>query len=324
MSILVSINCITYNHEKYIADAIESFLMQKTNFNFEILIGEDCSTDGTKKIVDLYAKKYPGKIQMITSTQNVGARKNSQRLIDNSKGKYIAECEGDDYWIDPYKLQKQVDYLEDNPGCTLCFHAAEVVQAPKKATSRKIKPYRTNRISPLEDFITGGGGFCHTASLVYPRTLMMTPAVFHQTAHAGDYAMQLYLASQGYAYYLDDCMSAYRIGVEGSWTNRMYSKGNQKENMITVYEGDIKLLQGFNAYTKSSFSSEVENMIGKREFAIMILKRRFMRPQSTKREYIDELGAKEKLKIYALCSFPKIYVKLADIRSFIVNNKLFS
>ena len=132
VSILVSINCITYNQEEYVADAIEGFLMQKTDFDYEILIGEDCSTDNTRKIVEEYAAKYPDKIRLITSERNVGCRKKfTEGFSSNSKGKYIAECEGDDYWIDPYKLQKQVDYLEGNPECTLCFHAAELVRAPK-------------------------------------------------------------------------------------------------------------------------------------------------------------------------------------------------
>ena len=112
---LVSIHCLAYNHKDYISQAIESFLMQKTNFQFEIVIGEDCSTDGTREIVFDYEKKYPDLIRVITSDKNVGMNENALRTKIAARGKYISFCEGDDYWIDPLKLQKQVDFLEANP-----------------------------------------------------------------------------------------------------------------------------------------------------------------------------------------------------------------
>ncbi len=112
---LVSIKMITYNHEPYIAQAIEGVLLQQTDFPIELVIGEDCSTDGTCEIVFNYQKKYPDIIRVITSEQNVGMHKNGYRTVKACRGKYVAYCEGDDYWHDPRKLQKQVDYLEQNP-----------------------------------------------------------------------------------------------------------------------------------------------------------------------------------------------------------------
>lgn len=118
---LVSICCITYNHEPYIRDAIEGFLMQKTNFPFEMVIGEDCSTDGTREIVFDYAKKYPNIIRVITSEKNVGMINNLNRTLNACKGKYTAFCEGDDYWIDPLKLQKQVDIMNGDSTIGLIY-----------------------------------------------------------------------------------------------------------------------------------------------------------------------------------------------------------
>lgn len=112
---LVSVKMITYNHELYIAQAIEGVLMQKTDFPIELIIGEDCSTDKTREIVFDYQKKYPEIIRVITSEENVGARKNSLRSYEACRGKYIALCEGDDYWHHPLKLQKQVNFLESHP-----------------------------------------------------------------------------------------------------------------------------------------------------------------------------------------------------------------
>jgi len=317
LSVLVSINCITYNHEDYIADAIESFLMQNTDFNFEIIIGEDCSTDHTKEIVEAYKKLYPNRVKLITSDQNVGIVKNQERVFENSKGKYIAVCEGDDYWSDPYKLQKQVDYLEENPDCTLCFHSAKIVQAPKKSTGRKIKSYSRNRISPIEDIISGGGGFCPTASLVYPRKLMENPPAFYKTSHVGDYPAQLILASEGYAYYINDCMSVYRTDVKGSWTSNMDSSAKIKEKMIEVNEGDIQILVAFNKYTNFKHHEIVEKVILEKKFAISIIRGKIKSPKSDRyKEDIDSLSIKKKIKIILFNSFPRLYVKLAEFKNF--------
>ena len=118
---LVSVKMITYNHAPFIAQAIDGVLMQKTNFPFELVIGEDCSTDGTREIVFEYQKKYPDIIRIITSDNNVGGKKNSYRTRKACRGKYIAFCEGDDYWHHPQKLQKQADYMEGHPECGLAF-----------------------------------------------------------------------------------------------------------------------------------------------------------------------------------------------------------
>lgn len=113
--LMVTIRCVAYNHEPYIRECLEGFVMQKTNFRFEAIVHDDASTDGTANIIREYAEKYPDIIKPIFETENqYSKRDGSLRRIMNShmKGKYIAMCEGDDYWIDPYKLQKQVDYLE--------------------------------------------------------------------------------------------------------------------------------------------------------------------------------------------------------------------
>ena len=120
--ILVSVCMITYNHEEFICEAIEGVLMQKTNFPIELIIGEDCSTDNTRKIVLEYAEKHPDIICPLLPESNLGMMKNFIQTMEAARGKYIALCEGDDYWTDPYKLQKQVDFLEANEEYTVCSH----------------------------------------------------------------------------------------------------------------------------------------------------------------------------------------------------------
>src|SRR5574344_800398 len=122
MNPLLSIVTITYNHEPFIAKTIEGVLMQQVNFPIELIIAEDCSTDGTRAICQQYAEQYPDLIRLITSESNVGAIANERRARLAARGKYIAFCEGDDYWGDPLKLQKQVDFLESHPEYSVTFH----------------------------------------------------------------------------------------------------------------------------------------------------------------------------------------------------------
>ena len=122
MTPLLSIVTITYNHEPFIAKTIEGVLMQQVKFPIELIIAEDCSTDGTRAICQQYAEQYPDLIRLITSESNVGAVANERRAILAARGKYIAFCEGDDYWTDPLKLQKQVDFLESHPDYSVTFH----------------------------------------------------------------------------------------------------------------------------------------------------------------------------------------------------------
>lgn len=120
---LVSVNMQTYNHERFIRQAIEGVVMQETDFEYELIIGEDCSTDRTRGICFEYQKKYPDKIRVLWAEENVWrASGNVLRCLVRSRGKYVAYCEGDDYWTDPKKLQKQVEYMETHPGCAMTFH----------------------------------------------------------------------------------------------------------------------------------------------------------------------------------------------------------
>ena len=122
---VVSICCITYNHEQYISEAINSFLMQETDFPFEVVIGEDCSTDNTRKIVEKYKEMYPNIIKLIVSENNVGMQANGQRTMEACIGEYMALCEGDDYWTDKNKLQIQKDFLKSNPEYIICYTDVE-------------------------------------------------------------------------------------------------------------------------------------------------------------------------------------------------------
>lgn len=136
MEIMVSIICNTYNQESYLRQTLDSFINQKTNFNFEVIIHDDASTDSTAEIIREYQSRYPEIIVPIIEEENQ-YQKNVNITLDIdlplAKGKYFAFCEGDDFWIDPLKLQKQVDYMENNPLCTMCIHSS--IKVNKKGKS---------------------------------------------------------------------------------------------------------------------------------------------------------------------------------------------
>lgn len=166
-SIMVCIHCMTYNHEKYLANALEGFIMQKTDFPFVAVVIDDCSTDGTADVLHKYEEKYPEIIKAVYLKENYYSQhKSKQPFLEpwDSKAKYIALCEGDDYWTDPLKLQKQVEFLESHPDFSMCFHRAKIVSTTDKHINVKVdsvedREYFTNDIFP--DWIIP------TASVIY-------------------------------------------------------------------------------------------------------------------------------------------------------------
>jgi len=261
MSILVSVCSITYNHEKYISQAIESFLMQKTNFEYEILIGEDCSTDSTRQIVLDYQSRFPDKIRLITSERNVGARQNAMRLRKNAVGKYIADCEGDDYWTDPEKLQKQVDYMEAHPECAMCVHAAEIVEMNGETTHQVKKPRIGTGIVPMEDVLRMlDQPLFMTSSLMFRKFLMDSPPAWYIESPVGDYPLAVICASQGNIAYLDSVMSVYRRGVPGSWcSDHEVVKAKRIDNFIKFDQ----LLRKIDDYTGKQYNQVIAELLSR-------------------------------------------------------------
>ncbi|MEI8059846.1 MAG: glycosyltransferase, partial [Ferruginibacter sp.] len=145
----ISILMITYNHGAFIAKAIEGVLLQQTNYSIELIIGEDKSTDDTRKVCEAFAKKYPEKIKLLPSDYNYGMGKNFIRTMEACTGKYIAICEGDDYWIDKNKLQTQVEFLEKNTTYSLCFHDIYHLAGNRKTNSGKWDAPDTSDINYL-------------------------------------------------------------------------------------------------------------------------------------------------------------------------------
>lgn len=260
--ILVSISCITYNHKPYIRKALDSFLMQKTKFKYEILIHDDASTDGTQEIIKEYVKNYPKIIKPIFESENQyskGVKRITYIFNDKrAKGKYIALCEGDDFWIDSNKLQKQVDYMEEHEECSMCFHAAEFYDNETKSVTEIRRAYNKDCIAFSSDIISKGGDFIITNSMLYKKSALNNPPEFFFNSHVGDYPMQLIFAIKGTVYYINETMSAYRIAVKNSWTSNNILNDNKNEKKVINIANNIKLLTEFNIYTNNTFFNAVE------------------------------------------------------------------
>jgi len=204
---LVTVRTSTYQHGPFIRECIESVLAQKTTFPFEFIIGEDFSTDGTREIVFEYAKKYPDIIRVITADYNVGMKSNGRRCRQAARGKYLATCEGDDYWTDQNKLQMQVDILEAHPEYSLCFHNAEVIYEDKKVLPHLFAHYE-KEVYTIEDVISRPW-FIPTQSMLIRRQLIQHPE-WTKFIYNGDLATQLQFACHGPFYCINKPMSVYR------------------------------------------------------------------------------------------------------------------
>jgi len=266
---LVSVTMITFNHAPYIAEAIEGVLNQKTKIPLELIIGEDCSTDNTREICKNYAKNNEGIIKLLPTESNLGMMPNFQRTLKACTGKYIALCEGDDYWIDPNKLQKQVNYMEAHPECAMCFSAAEMIKGNGRKVGKFVRPNKGDRIFTVEDMILGGGSLFHTGAVVLRKNIIDNLPSWYFECPIGDYPLALICAYHGTIAYMDEVMSVYRIAAAGSWTESMKSN---KERWIEQIIGIIEMLKCFNIYSGGKFEAAVNCQINNHKAYGVMLK----------------------------------------------------
>lgn len=315
--ILLSINCITYNHEKYIADAIESFLMQKTNFKYEILIHDDASTDKTAEIIRKYERQYPGLIKPIFQSENQYSKGNGKRIIilnqERALGQYIAFCEGDDYWTDPYKLQKQVEILEGDHSLAASFHKVEEVTTNKKKKGTYIEvPYlKSNNKYDIYDIIRFDGRKIHLSSLVFRKEFFNTSNIpdFFYDSVVGDLPMMLILATRGEFYYFSDSMSCTRRDVPNGASQRLF-KGT--ESFINSNNKIMECYNRFNEFTEFVYSDYIKEVLTYREFLNYEKKGNYSLVKNS--EYFKNSNTLNKLKIWLRCNFPIVYTELGYIK----------
>lgn len=275
LEIFVSIKCAVYNHEQYIRQCLEGFVMQKTNFRFEAIVHDDASTDGSAAIIREYAEKYPDIIKPIYEIENQYSKRDGSltRIMNAAcKGKYIAVCEGDDYWIDPLKLQKQFDFMEEHSDYMLCGTNGLVlwdhgVNAPEYFHRRFIS-------SELTPENTIGKWPFPTASLFYRKELLNYLDDFKCKIYSGDIRLMLVALANGRIWSFGDVTTIYRRNNDmNSSTNRVKSKNDHGE----FYFGQmIQLYSAYNEYTNHHFEYIINKSlaIDKKRMKVINLRRK--------------------------------------------------
>lgn len=222
---LVSISCTTYNHEAYIRKCLDGILSQKCDFEFEILIHDDASTDATQEIIKEYQAKYPNIVKPFFQSENQyskGVRGINVRFnLPRAKGKYIAVCEGDDYWNNPLKLQKQIQFLESNEDCSLCYHKTRVKVASGSMEDYFFGPKGVTEPSKfsLEYFLKANSDIgIRTVSMILRMEVALKIPEWVKNAPVEDLSVQLFAGTLGKYGYLPDEMAVYTRGNPGAWS----------------------------------------------------------------------------------------------------------
>lgn len=264
---LLSVCCITYNHGKFISQAVDSFLMQRTDFKYEILVGDDCSTDGTRALLDEYALKHPDRIKLVTSKNNVGANNNAIRTIKAAKGKYIALCDGDDYWINSDKLQKQVDFLENNPDYVICCHYYKEIDSTGNLLYVNPKPVTLEY--DYNDLIVNRQAETATATMVVRKACIneLFNQEWYPRCNAADKFLKLFATfhSGKKIYVIPEVMSCYRKHQGGVWSMKSAEFLRKKQlsdfNIIVnnFNHSFLQKLSLFVFYLRRYFLFEVRN-----------------------------------------------------------------
>jgi len=310
--VLVSICCITYNQEEYIRDALDSFLMQKTNFKYEIIVHDDASTDNTPNIIREYEEKYPDIIKPIYQKENQSRKGKKVSLITykHAIGKYIAICEGDDYWIDENKLQLQADYMEKNPECTLLFHNAKVVDMVSKEEtifvplSKQVKEYMKKdgnyNVGELELL-----EFIPTASYMFRTENVQKFPNWFEKCFVGDWPLRLLMTSFGYAHYMEKTMSVYRKNARGSITVRNEKKEKESiEGKLDILNKKIELMDWINEFTNEKYKDVFD--LRKTQFKIEELMTLGKNKEILKNGYLKIFNTKQKIKYLIKMYCPNI------------------
>ena len=279
--IMVSICILTYNHSKYIRKSLDSIIDQKVQFCFEILIHDDASTDRTSDIIKEYENIYPEIIKPIYQKNNKfsieGGGMNIRYNFPRAKGKYIAMCEGDDYWIDPLKLQKQVDFLEENSDFVLCFHPCTFLIEKDQSEDQLVEQSLESIDYDYTVFNLLSKWNIPTASLVFRNTIDQYPKWFSEVA-SGDIALVMLLFEKGKFKLLKERMSVYRISGNGvsqfhsgyrmiHYRALLYSKLNEFFNYMhekEIYDALDSIYNEFSDKPKSELKISLGERILKR------------------------------------------------------------
>lgn len=244
----VSVVTLTYNHERYVAQTLESVLGQKCDFDFEYLVGDDASTDGTAAILAEHAARHPGRLEVVLRDENVGAQRNAQDLFARCTGQYLAILDGDDFWTSEEKLQTQVDFMDAHPDCALCFHRAVPVDEDGAVIEGPL-PAGVAERTTIDDLLEGN--YISSCTVMYRWGLTPLPGWWNDT-WIGDYPLHVLHAQHGWIGYIDRSMAAYRKNAGGLWT---------REHAVRRSEEFLKTLQRLDAEMGLAHHAKIQRTV---------------------------------------------------------------
>lgn len=281
---LVSIQCLVYNHEPFLRQCLDGFVMQQTTFPFEAIVHDDASTDGSAAIIREYAEKYPDIIKPIYETENQYSKHNGtdsifRLMVDaamSPNSKYIALCEGDDYWTDPHKLQMQVDVLENHVECTIVFSSVKTIDRDGNELNWSIpqRPYLIPEgVLTLDDYMFSefyhGSWTFHTSTFVYKRCCLKLHNELHKTVYKnypyGDQPLLLSCLFQGKGFYIPKVTGYYRV-LSGGYNSRI---SDNVQLQIESFERRIAAWKDLDDYTLGMYSSYISRNCDKYQFMIL-------------------------------------------------------
>lgn len=310
-SIKVSIVCIAYNQEKYIRNTLDGFVNQETNFKYEVLIHDDASSDRTAEIIMEYAHKYPRLIKPIIQKENQHSKGINVQTVFNYpriNGKYVAYCEGDDYWCDNKKLQKQFDNMEDHSECSICVHDTQCIDKSGKALPQKfprisINPGIISATEYIHDELCVSNWLFQTSSYFIRREVIdFWRDKFHNPYPMGDLPLVLLALQFGNCFYIDEVCSCYRKDSGGA----MSRLRNDSNAAIQYYEKIISAHKKFDAFTRKQYHKDFDYAIRSTELQIHKLKGEFKKIQDSRYKAVfKNLNWKNKALCYTGIYFPR-------------------
>lgn len=274
---MVSVLCTVYNHAPYLRRCLESLVEQETDFCYEVLVHDDASTDESAAIIREFEAAYPDVIRPIYQTENQYSKRIPiivNHMYPRVRGKYIAMCEGDDYWCDPHKLQKQFDAMEENPSCSLCVHTVQGVTVEEEPNGKMFpaappSDYIIRGRDLIADVLVGTAYPFQTSAYFY-RAEFYCPrreeADFFFRVRTGDTSRLLYLGHHGDVCFLNEVMSCYRMNVAESWSTKARADLSFRIQSLRDFIG---FLQQYDIYTDGAYHDQVAAAIHEREFRIL-------------------------------------------------------
>lgn len=312
-NIMVSVICNTFNHGKYVRDALEGFVSQKTNFMFEVLVHDDASSDNTADIIREYEAKYPEIIKPIYQAENQyskGVKVTRTFQVPRIKGKYIAFCEGDDYWTDPLKLQKQLDFMEANPDYSMCASSTVWLDMKTGKEANKCHTEQDRDVSLEEIVLRKKGRIFQLATFFIRSDIYISVPDWFCCFGVGDFPLEILATTSGKVRMLSDVMAVYRFNSEGSWTSRAENAEYRTKAMTKVIDG----LEIFNQQTDYKYDSIVTKGIKNFKYNLACRNHDFKALKSE--ELIEIYKSKDfahRMSDYLMCKFPKIHSLLKRI-----------